>query len=91
MVELLASGQGLPERGGIAQITRDSLDGEAFEVLEIRFRTSQHAHVDAGTHERTCDGPSDESGSACDEGLHGLRGLTSDKRARCMIPQHLSA
>ena len=67
MVELSAAGERCAQRGRIAQIAFDPLDGQILNILEVGSGTGQDADVDAALDQRahhcTADAccPSDES------------------------------
>jgi len=71
MIELPTTGEGLAQRGSIAQIALDPFDGQSLKILEVGFSTGQDADVDAALDQRTCNGTSDKTGRACDESFHG--------------------
>ena len=47
MVELLAAGERFAQRGLIAQIALDPLDGQTLKILEVGSGAGQDADVDA--------------------------------------------
>jgi hypothetical protein len=77
MVELSASGEGFAQRGRIAQVALDPLDGQTLKILEVGSGTGQGADVDAALDQRACHCAADESGSTSDKSLH--KTVTSDK------------
>ena len=70
MVELSAAGERLTQRGLIAQIAFDPLDGQSLKILEVCSGAGQDADVDAAVDQRAHHCAADESGCASDEDLH---------------------
>ena len=70
MVELLAIGERVPQRGRIAQISLDPFDGQILNILEVGSGTGQDADVDATLDQRAHHCAADESGCPSDESFH---------------------
>ena len=70
MIELLAAGESFVQRGLIAQIAFDPLEGQPLKILEISSAAGQDPDRNASVYKRANDSSADKTGCPCDESFH---------------------